>query len=71
MTMKISALLLSALVGNVAGFRSVQFAGTASRSKTALFSYLPEHFDRAVECATKGHCDVNELERLADGKLFL
>lgn len=47
-----------------------QYPSTA-QSKTALL-YQPEHFDRAVECATTvGECDINELQNLADGKYLL
>ena len=65
--MKLSVVCLAALVGAVASFSNP--AVVSRRQHSALF-VQPEHFDRAVECATKGHCDVNELERLADGTFF-
>lgn len=44
-------------------------SSSAAKTTTAL-NYKPQHFDRAVECATTvGECDLDELESLANGEL--
>jgi hypothetical protein len=60
--------LLALLANGIAAFSPVPFGVVCIKSTAPLY-YLPDNYNRAVECATShnGECHLEELEQLANG----
>jgi hypothetical protein len=66
--MKCLTLFLAVLVSHGTAAAAFSPFGIRIRIQSTALHYLPDNYNRAIECATHyGKCQVEELEQLANG----